>query len=177
MSDEGAVLHMLHCHFVFLSFLSAGIDVASPSNFIALLLLFLFFFVSLFNIPLAAVCVFLSSITKTKNKFSASRFIELQRAASFFSVLVSLSLSFFFLLALLYSLFTKGNNVVYSSLSRAQTRVSVKSNKEKKTVTIHRSASLRFAFALFFFFPSHLPFCLLAHPLLCFFFFWLFFPL
>lgn len=136
-----------------------------------------FFFVSLFNIPLAAVCVFLSSITKTKNKFSASRFIELQRAASFFSVLVSLSLSFFFLLALLYSLFTKGNNVVYSSLSRAQTRVSVKSNKEKKTVTIHRSASLRFAFALFFFFPSHLPFCLLAHPLLCFFFFWLFFPL
>lgn len=91
-----------------------------------------FFFVSLFNIPLAAVCVFLSSITKTKNKFSASRFIELQRAASFFSVLVSLSLSFFFLLALLYSLFTKGNNVVYSSLSRAQTRVSVKSNKEKK---------------------------------------------
>ena len=133
MSDEGAVLHMLHCHFVFLSFLSAGIDVASPSNFIALLLLFLFFFfVSLFNIPLAAVCVFLSSITKTKNKFSASRFIELQRAASFFSVLVSLSLSFFFLLALLYSLFTKGNNVVYSSLSRAQTRVSVKSNKEKK---------------------------------------------
>lgn len=95
MSDEGAVLHMLHCHFCFFPFFlleltSHRLQVSLPyfSSF--------FFFVSLFNIPLAAVCVFLSSIAKTKNKISASRFIELQRAASFFSALVSLSLFFFY---------------------------------------------------------------------------------
>lgn len=125
MSDEGAVLHMLHCHFVFLSFLSAGIDVASPSNFIALLLLFLFFFfVSLFNIPLAAVCVFLSSITKTKKQILC---LSLHRVTTrsfvFFCSRLSFSLFFFFTSTAVFTVHERKQRRLFLTLARTNTRL------------------------------------------------------